>query len=312
MNTLFHHVALAAPLFALVLMGYVVMRLSGWTAEVAESLSKFVFVVALPAMMFRLMCGRSKLPPVDARLLIAFFGGCVIVFALGRLVGWKLFGLDGVSQSVFALGGVFSNNLMLGLPLAKIVLGDAAVPSVAMVLVFNSLTMWTMVTVSVEWARHGSFSVHGFARTARSVLTNPLILAIIFGTMIGLTGIQLPEVVDVPLGMVAQIATPLSLIALGMGLVQYGIRGGWQISTAITVMKLIIQPFVVWVLARLLKLPVMETRVVVLLGSIALGVNVYLVAKQFKALEGAVASSLVLSTVMAAVTTPLVLTLTGE
>ena len=312
MNTLFHHVALAAPLFALVLMGYVVMRLSGWTAEVAESLSKFVFVVALPAMMFRLMCGMSKLPPVDARLLIAFFGGCVIVFALGRLVGWKLFRLDGVSQSVFALGGVFSNNLMLGLPLAKIVLGDAAVPSVAMVLVFNSLTMWTMVTVSVEWARHGSFSVHGFARTARSVLTNPLILAIIFGTMIGLTGIQLPEVIDVPLGMVAQIATPLSLIALGMGLVQYGIRGGWQISTAITVMKLIIQPFVVWVLARLLKLPVMETRVVVLLGSIALGVNVYLVAKQFKALEGAVASSLVLSTVMAAVTTPLVLTLTGE
>ena len=312
MNTLFHHVALAAPLFALVLMGYVVMRLSGWTAEVAESLSKFVFVVAVPAMMFRLMCGMSKLPPVDARLLIAFFGGCVIVFALGRLVGWKLFGLDGVSQSVFALGGVFSNNLMLGLPLAKIVLGDAAVPSVAMVLVFNSLTMWTMVTVSVEWARHGSFSVHGFARTARSVLTNPLILAIIFGTMIGLTGIQLPEVIDVPLGMVAQIATPLSLIALGMGLVQYGIRGGWQISTAITVMKLIIQPFVVWVLARLLKLPVMETRVVVLLGSIALGVNVYLVAKQFKALEGAVASSLVLSTVMAAVTTPLVLTLTGE
>ena len=312
MNTLFHHVALAAPLFALVLMGYVVMRLSGWTAEVAESLSKFVFVVALPAMMFRLMCGMSKLPPVDARLLIAFFGGCVIVFALGRLVGWKLFGLDGVSQSVFALGGVFSNNLMLGLPLAKIVLGDAAVPSVAMVLVFNSLTMWTMVTVSVEWARHGSFSVHGFARTARSVLTNPLILAIIFGTMVGLTGIQLPEVIDVPLGMVAQIATPLALIALGMGLVQYGIRGGWQISTAITVMKLIIQPFVVWVLARLLKLPVMETRVVVLLGSIALGVNVYLVAKQFKALEGAVASSLVLSTVMAAVTTPLVLTLTGE
>ena len=107
MNTLFHHVALAAPLFALVLMGYVVMRLSGWTAEVAESLSKFVFVVALPAMMFRLMCGMSKLPPVDARLLIAFFGGCVIVFAIGRLVGWKLFGLDGVSQSVFALGGVF-------------------------------------------------------------------------------------------------------------------------------------------------------------------------------------------------------------
>lgn len=311
MNTFLHHVALAAPLFALVLMGYVVMRVSGWSAEVAESLSKFVFTVALPAMMFRLMCGLSKLPPVDARLLIAFFGGCLIVFVIGRLVGWKLFGLDGVSQSVFALGGVFSNNLMLGLPLAKIVLGDASVPSVAMVLVFNSLTLWTLVTVSVEWARHGSLSVHGFSRTLRSVLTNPLILAIIFGSLIGLSGWSLPEFVDIPLGMVAQIATPLSLIALGMGLVEYGVRGGWQISTAITVLKLIVQPLVVWGLARLLGLPEMETRVVVLLGSIALGVNVYLVSKQFKTLEGPVASSLVLSTLLAALTTPLVLTLTG-
>ena len=311
MNTLFHNVALAAPLFALVFIGFVVMRLSGWSDEVAESLSKFVFVVALPAMMFRLMCGLSSLPPVDARLLIAFFGSCLLVFIIGRLVGWKIFGFDGVSQSVFALGGVFSNNLMLGLPLAKIVLGDAAVPSVAMVLVFNSLILWTLVTVSVEWARHGNLSLNGFSRTLKSVLTNPLILAIIFGTMIGLSGMQLPPVVDTPLSMVAQTATPMSLIALGMGLVQYGIRGGWKISLSITFLKLIVQPVIVWLLARMLDLPLMETRVVVLLGSIALGVNVYLVSKQFKTLEGPVASSLVLSTVLASLTTPLVLTLTG-
>ena len=90
-------------------------------------------------MMFRLMSDFSKLPPVDARLLIAFFGGCLIVFVIGRLIAWKVFALDGVSQSVFALGGVFSNNVMLGLPLAKVSLGDVAVPSVALVLVFNAL-----------------------------------------------------------------------------------------------------------------------------------------------------------------------------
>ncbi len=311
MATLFHHVTLAAPLFALVLVGYLVMRLTRWPNEVAESLTKFVFVVALPAMMFKLMSGLSKLPPVDARLLIAFFGGCLIVFAIGRLIAWKVFRLDGVSQSVFALGGIFSNNLMLGLPLAKIVLGDGSVPSVAMVLVFNSLIMWTMVTVSVEWARHGSLSLRGFSRTARSVLKNPLIQSIIAGTMVGLLGLELPPMIEVPLGMVAQIATPLSLIALGMGLVQYGMRGGWRISTAITFVKLLVQPLVVWALARLLDLPATETRVVVLLASIALGVNVYIVAKQFEALEGPVASSLVLSTVLAALTTPLVLTVLG-
>ena len=68
---------------------------------------------------------------------LAFFGSCLIVFVIGRVIAWKFFALDGVGQSVFALGGVFSNNVMLGLPLAKVALGDAALPSVALVLVFN-------------------------------------------------------------------------------------------------------------------------------------------------------------------------------
>lgn len=311
MDTLLHHMTLASPLFTLALVGYLVMRLTGWPYEVAESLTKFVFVVALPAMMFKTMSGLSKLPPVDARLLIAFFGGCIIVFIVGRLIAWKVFGLDGVAQSVFALGGIFSNNLTLGLPLAKSILGDEAVPSVAMVLVFNALTMWTMVTVSVEWARHGNLSFRGFSRTFKSVLMNPLIQAIFFGTAIGFSGWTLPAIIDTPLGMMAQMAAPLSLIALGMGLAQYGVRGGWQISLSIVSIKLLILPIVIWLLARMLKLPTIETQAIVLLGSVALGANTYIVAKQFQSLEGPIASSLMLSTVLAAVTTPLVLTLTA-
>ena len=82
-----------------------------------------------------------------------------------------------------------------------------------------------------------------------------------------------------------------------------------RISLAITFIKLLVQPFAVWLLARLLNLPAMETQVVVLLGSVALGINVYIIARQFRSLEGPTASSLVLSTVLSAVTTPLVMTL---
>ena len=311
MDTFVHHVAIATPLFSLVFVGYVLMRFSGWPKAMSESLSQFVFSVALPAMLFRLMSDFSKLPPVDARLLIAFFGGCLIVFVIGRLIAWKIFALDGVSQSVFALGGIFSNNVLLGLPLAKVALGDAAVPSVALVLVFNALILWTLVTVSVEWAKHGNFSLHGFAKTLRGVLTNPVVAGILGGTLFGLTGWQLPDALGQPLSMVGQAATPMALIALGMGLAEYGVRDGWKISVSICAVKLLIQPFVVWGLARLLGLPPMETKVVVMLSSIAIGANVYLMSRQFKALEGPIASSLVLSTGLAALTTPLALTLVG-
>lgn len=309
MDAFLHHVLLASPLFLLVFVGYATMRISRWPTAVADGLTRFVFTLALPALLFRLMANSHDMPPVDSRLLIAFFGGCLIVFIIGRVISWKVFRHDGVSQSVFALACIFSNNVMLGLPIAKVSLGDAAVPSVALVLVFNALILWTLLTVSVEWARHGSFSVRGFGRTARGVLTNPLIVGILCGTALSLSGLSLPEAIDSPIQMVGQAATPMSLIALGMGLAEYGLRDGLRVSVAVCTLKLIVLPFIVWLLAVAMGLPKMETQVVVLLSSMAVGVNVYLMSRQFEALEGPAASSLVLSTLLAAVTTPLILTL---
>lgn len=311
MSSFLHQLSLAAPLFALVFVGYGLMRFSGWPAAMSDNLSRFVFSVAMPAMLFRMMSDLSRLPPVDARLLMAFFGSCLIVFILGRLVAWKLFGLDGAGQSLFGLGGVFSNNVLLGIPLAKVTLGEAALPSVALVLVFNSLTLWTLVTVSVEWARHGSFTAHGFVKTVKAVLKTPIVASILSGTLFGLSGLPVPALIDQPLAMVGTAAAPLAMIVLGMGLAEYGIREGWQISTAITAVKLLVQPLVVWLLARLLGLPPLETRVVVLLASLAVGANVYLMARQFKVLEGPVAGSLLLSTMLSALTTPLIVSLMG-
>jgi len=311
MTTFLHHLALAFPLFVLVAVGYLLVRYGHWPKAVTDALSRFVFAVALPAMLFRLMSDFSKLPPVDARLLIAFFGSCLIVFVIGRLISRRLFGHDGVAQSVFALGGIFSNNVMLGIPLAASILGQAALPSVALVLVFNSLTLWTLVTVSVEWARHGAFSVKGFANTAKGVATNPIVAAIVSGTLFGISGLKLPEMIDAPLAMMGQAAVPMSLIALGMGLSEYGIRAGWRVSAAICALKLLLQPLVVWLLARALALPPLETQAMVLLGTLPVGANVYLMSRQFKTLQGPVAASLVLSTGLAAITTPLALTLLG-
>ena len=311
MSSFVSHFVLAAPLFILVLAGYAFARLSRSFSAASDALTHFVFALALPALLFRMMSELSRLPPVDSRLLLAFFGGCFIVFGIGRMLARTLFGLDGVSQSVFALGGIFSNNVLLGVPYAKSVLGEAALPSVALVLVFNSLTLWTLATVSVEWARYGELSLRGFVATARSVLTNPVVAAILSGAAFGLSGLRLPALVDQPLSMLASAAAPMSLVALGMGLAQYGVSAAWPQSLAICVLKLIVSPLVVLLLAWLLRLPPMETRVVVLLSALSVGVNVYLMAREFDAMQGPVASSMVLSTAFSALTAPLALALVG-
>ena len=302
-------VGLTAPLFLLVLLGYVLTRWARWPKAVADALTHFVFSVAIPALLFRLMSDFSRLPSVDARLLIAYFGACIAVFLLGRFLAARIFRLDGVAQSVFALGGIFANNVLLGIPLAKITLGESSLPVISLVLVFNSLLLWTLATVSVEWARHRALSWSGYVQAAKAVLRNPVVASILIGTAWGLAALPLPDVIDQTLGLISEAAVPLSLIALGMGLAQYGIREGWRVSVTITALKLAVQPAVVWLLAWLLGLPALETQAVVMLASLPVGANVYLMSRQFDTLGGPVAASLVLSTALAAVTTPLVLAL---
>ncbi|WLS76931.1 AEC family transporter [Erwinia pyri] len=309
LDTLFHQILLSMPLFILIALGWLLVRWRKWPASISEALNRVVFKIALPAMLFKLMSDFSKSPPVDARLLIAFFGGCLIVFVLGRIIATRVFHLDGISGSVFALGGIFSNNVMLGLPIATVMLGEKAIPAVALVLVFNGLILWTLATVSVEWYKHGSLSLKGFGKTALSVLKNPLIIAILSGTLFSLTGLPLPQMIDQPVSMLGKIAVPLALVALGMSLAAYKIKEGLRESYAICLLKLIISPLVIWGLAWLIGLPPLESKVVVLLGSMSLGINVYLMSQQFNALTGPAATSMLLSTIFSAVTTPLLLML---
>jgi malonate transporter and related proteins len=300
---------LTAPLFLLVLLGYALTRWGRWPKPVGDALTRFVFSVAVPALLFRLMSDLSRLPPVDARLLIAYFGACLAVFLLARVIAARAFGLDGVGQSVFALGGIFSNTVLLGLPLAKVSLGDQSLPAISLVLVFNALLLWTLVTVSVEWARHRALSWSGYVQSAKAVLANPVVASILVGTAWGLVGLPLPTMIDETLRLIGDAAVPLSLIALGMGLAEYGVREGWRVSAAMTLLKLAVQPAVVWLLARALLLPPIETQAIVLLAALPVGANVYLMSRQFGTLGGPVAASLVVSTALAAVTTPLILAL---
>jgi len=311
MASLGHLLALTAPLFLLVLIGYALMRWAKWEPAVADALTRFVFAVAVPALLFRLMSGFSRLPPVDPRLLLAYFGGSLLVFVLARVFAYRVFGMDGAAQSVFGLGGIFSNNLLLGLPLAKTLLGDASLPVVSLVLVFNSFLLWMLVTVSVEWARTRSASLPGLVRTAKGVLANPIVSSIVAGTAYGFLDLPLPAMIDRTLDLIGQAAVPLSLIALGMGLAQYGFRQGARKSVAVCAFKLVVHPLTVAALAWALALPPLETSAIVLLAALPVGANVYLMARQFDTLGGPIAASLVLSTAVAAATTPVLLAATA-
>ena len=295
--------------FLLIGLGYGLVRWAAWPKSVVAGMNTFVFSLALPALLFHLMSGVGQLPPVDTRLLAAFFGACLCTFVIGRLLARQVLHLDATAGSILALAGIFSNNVLLGIPLARAALGEAAVPAVALVLVFNALTLWTLLSVSIEWSRHGSPSLAGLRSTGLALLRNPIVMAIVSGALFGLSGATLPAVLETTLKQVAEPAAPLSLIVLGMGLAEYAVQARRAEIVTICLLKLVLQPLIVWLLARLIGLPPLETQVVAMLGSLPVGANVYLMSSQYQRLEGTIAASLVVSTALSALTTPLLLVL---
>ena len=95
--TLSHQIYLSAPLFILIFPGFSLTRFGKWPASISEGMNRFVFNVALPCMLLRVMSDFHKSSPVDFRLLFALFGCCLLVFIVGRVLATRLFRLDGVA-----------------------------------------------------------------------------------------------------------------------------------------------------------------------------------------------------------------------
>ncbi|QGY33184.1 AEC family transporter [Pantoea cypripedii] len=307
LTSVVHQLSVSVPVFSLIAVGFFFRKIDIFPLEYSKSLTGFVFNLALPVLMFRMMYSASGQNHIEYGLLVAFFGSCFIVFMLGKWIATRVYGHDTVSSSVFALGGIFSNNAFLGIPVAKSLLGDVALPYVATILIFNGLILWTLVTVSIEWGKQGVGSLKGLGKVVLNVFRNPLIIGIFAGFAISVLNITIPPIVDEPIQLIGSACIPVSLVALGINLASYRFNEGLKESSLICFLKLIIQPLVIWALAISIGLPALEAKVAVLMGSLAVGLNVYLMSEQFDALKAATASGMLVSTVGSAFTTPILI-----
>ena len=297
------------PLFILILLGFLAVKLGRWQKTVTDSLTKFTFYIAFPIMLFQIMSHFSEQSEIDIKLLLVFFGGSFIVFAFGCLIASKIFKLNGSQSTLFAMGGIYTNTVFVGIPIIKMLLGDQAIPIVAIIVIFNALILWTLATVSIEFVQMGKLSGRSFIKALKNVSKNPIIIGIFTGIVVNYIRLPIPNFINQSTKMVSDMTAPLSLIVLGMGLAEYKIRDQFLITGSICILKLAILPIVTYIVGKLLGLPTLELQVVVLLSSVSIAINCYMMARQFEVLQGPIASSLLISTALSSVTTPLILSI---
>ena len=326
MQLFLHQLTLCAPLFILVFVGWGLRKAKFFGDEVSAALTAFTFRFLMPALLFDLLSDLSSMPPVDWRVLIAFFGSCLVLFSLGKIVYPKIFQVTAAGSTILAMAGVFGNNVQLGIPILQLGLGGEAMPTASLIIVFNVLILWTVAIASVEFGREAEAGTNDaaiakdrsiwkkvgmMAPALLRVVKNPVVAGILAGTAFGLTGWKLPSVASDTLKLVAHATTPICLVVVGMGLARHSFIGALSKNLFVTVAKLVLQPALVYLLCVLIGLPTLETQVATLMATLPVAVNVFIMSADFKAEEAAASSSILLSTLLSAVTVPLVLTFFG-
>lgn len=297
--TLREILAAFGALWAITAVGWLTGRFGLLGAGAETVLARLVYFVAAPALLLATLA-TTPVSGVFTPAFVPFVTSTLVVVAVTAAVArwrWRLGRGEG---TVTTLCASYVNGGYLGIPIAAFVLGDVAfaVP----VLLFQVL-LFSPVALSLLDARPG---VRGLLQLP---LRNPIMAACGLGLAVTLSGWSPPVEVLRPFELTGAAAVPLALLALGLSLggarpLRTGPDG--EIRYAVVVAKVLLQPALAYLVARLLGLEGALLLAAVVMSGLPTAQNVFVFATRFRYATELARDAVVLSTLLAAVSLVLV------
>ena len=310
--TLDHPVASSLlPVVLLIGIGFAAGRLKLIRGEAVRDLSNLVFLVLVQALLFRTMA-TADLARLDLRSVALYYIVAGAMFFALLLIR----GLNSRS-AVLALAAIFSNTLMIGVPLVQLAYGQAGLVHLFTLISMHALILLTLATVVLELlvAREQAAAGQGprrhiaatVAQAVKNAVLHPVPLPIIAGFLYSLTGWGLHPVVERPLKLLGDAFGPVALVLVGVTLAQTAIGPHLRGALVISVLKTILHPLLMWGAGRALGLTGLPLAVMVVAAALPVGANVFLFSQRYKKAEDLVTASVAVSTVMAVGTVSVVM-----
>ena len=315
-------------IFLIVVVGWAAGRLR-WlgSGDPARTLANAAFYVFVPALLFR-TSARADFEQLDVRLILAFFLPALALIALvygsdrWRVARLRRAGTGSESRaaepSVRAISASFGNAVQIGIPLAAALYGEGGLAMHLTLVSLHALILLSVLTTLVELdlaaerrrADPGSRLLRMLGATARNTVIHPVVLPVLIGLAWNAGGLPLPLLVDELLVTLGQAVVPLCLVLIGLSLATYGVRGVVGGAVVVSVLKLLVQPALVFATARWgFGLVGVQLAIVVMMASLPVGSNPLLFAQRYQALQAETSTAIVLSTLGFVVTAPLWLAL---
>jgi predicted permease len=232
------------PIAALIGVGYAFARFNLFDSTMATGVNRFVFMIAVPALLLRLISGVD-FAEFEWRLLFGYLFVEIIVYASGFAVARLIYRRPPLESLMIGMAATFPNHVFFGLPIATALYGEnAAFPIVAIITVDAVLIhSGTLLILDAVSGRAGGAS---FSGVLRKMALNPQIVAIGLGVAVALLSVDLPKGFDVFLAFTGNAAAPAALFALGVIVSSQPPPQRPSVGIVISAMKLGLHPLLVW------------------------------------------------------------------
>lgn len=294
---------LVAPVFVLIAIGYGVAatRLVGEAAS--KGLAEFLFVVATPALIFKLIAASGLPPAIPWGYWIAYYLGMAVVWALAMAAARLVFRLSHGEAVIAGLSTGQANTVLIGIPVILKAYGEAAGYPIALLLAVNLPITMTAATLLLEGGRAQSGG-HVAATLVKGLATHPILIAIAAGVLCHIAGVRPSGVAAAVVDMLAASAVPLALVSVGTSLKADGARADLPVAAVASALRLVVHPAIAYGVAHHgFGLPPVYVGAVVLFAAMPAGVNAYLFAARYGQGVGIASTTIALSTAASAATT---------
>lgn len=290
------------PVFLVIGAGYLATWRRLFSEAGVQGLMSFTQTFAIPCLLFRAIATMDLGAEFTWPLLLSFYSGALSGFAVG-LVGARTLGRAWEDAVAIGFGGLFSNSVLLGLPIAERAFGTDALRFNYAIIAVHAPICYLVGVTTMELVRARGERLSGLPRkVTRAMFHNSLVIGIALGFVVNLAGIELPQVAADALDLMIRAALPAALFGLGGILCQYRIEGDMRIIGLICASSLILHPAVAWGMGQALGLSVAEIRASVLTGAMAPGVNAYIFASIYGVAKRSAASGVLIGTAMSILT----------
>lgn len=213
MENLLFSLNATAPVFLLMVLGYVFKQIGWIDDEFAAKMNRFVFQVPLPVLVFKDLATVDFTEVWDTKFVGYCFGITLLSILLALLISflWK----EKSIQGEFVQVSYRSSAAILGVALIQNIYGNAGM---APLMIIGSVPLYNMMAVivlTILSPEEKKLDARVLKKAAKGIVTNPIIIGIVVGLLWSVLRIPMPAILEKTVSNVGAVATPMGLMAMG-------------------------------------------------------------------------------------------------